>query len=118
MRDRASVGGLRYYSYGFVCLSMPNLLHVFICYKTEKGTLTLLSFIRVTLRVLALLGQVTWTETVLIRGGFWGGDATTGIWAANTPLRGIDGCEGASLKGGGGAPGPQHIWLKMTALSR
>ena len=27
MRDRASVGGLRYYSYGFVCLSMPNLLH-------------------------------------------------------------------------------------------
>ena len=42
---------------------------VFICYKTEKGTLTLLSFIRVTLRVLALLGQVTWTGTVFFRGG-------------------------------------------------
>ena len=68
---------------------------VFTCYKTEKGTLTLLSFIRVTLRVLALLGQVTWTGTVFIRGGLWGGDATPGTWAANTPLRGIDGCEGA-----------------------
>ena len=27
VRDRASVGGLRYYYYGFVYLSMPNLLH-------------------------------------------------------------------------------------------
>ena len=39
----------------------------FLCYKTEKGTLTSPSFIHVTLRVLALLGQVTWTETVAIR---------------------------------------------------
>ena len=27
VRDRASVGGLRNYSYGFLYLSMPNLLH-------------------------------------------------------------------------------------------
>ena len=38
---------------------------MFICYKTPKGTLLLPSFTRVTLRVLALLGQVTWGE----RGG-------------------------------------------------
>ena len=42
---------------------------VFICYKTVKGTLMLLSFTRVTLHVLALLGQVTWTGTVYFRGG-------------------------------------------------
>ena len=35
-------------------------MRVFICYKTVKGTLMLPSFTRVTLRVLALLGQVTW----------------------------------------------------------
>ena len=35
----------------------------------------LLSFTRVTLRLLALLGQVTWTGTVCFRGrvGSWGG---------------------------------------------
>ena len=68
---------------------------MFICYNIEKGTLTLLSFIRVALRVLALLGQVTWTGRVFFRGGLWGGDATSGTWAAYTPLSGIDGCEGA-----------------------
>ena len=31
------------------------------------------SFTRVTLRVLALLGQVTWTKTVCFRGGAGGG---------------------------------------------
>ena len=44
---------------------------VFACYKTEKGTLMLLSFTHVTLRLLALLGQVTWTGTVCFRGGVW-----------------------------------------------
>ena len=37
---------------------------VFVCYKTGKGTLMPPSFTPVTLRVLALLGQVTWTKTV------------------------------------------------------
>ena len=55
----------------------------------------LLSFTRGTLRVLALLGQVTWTGTVYFRGGQGGGDATSGTWAAYAPLRGLDGCEGA-----------------------
>ena len=32
-RDRASVGGLRYYSYGFVYLSMSNLLQI----RSEGG---------------------------------------------------------------------------------
>ena len=50
----------------------------FLCYKTEKGTLTSPSLIRVTLRVLALLGQVTWTETVAIRGGLRGGGCHVG----------------------------------------
>ena len=79
------------------CACWPCFVNtrVFICYKTEKGTLALLSFIRVTLRVLALLGQVTWTGTVFFRGGLWGGDATLGTWAAYTPLSGIDGCDGA-----------------------
>ena len=34
-------------------------------FATGKGTLLLPSFSRVTLRVLALLGQVTWTRTLL-----------------------------------------------------
>ena len=80
-----------------LCACWPCFVNtkVFLCYKTVKGTLTLLSFIRVTLRVLAPLGQVTWTETVSIRGGLWSGDASSGTRAAYTPLRGIDGCEGA-----------------------
>ena len=57
------------------CTCWPCFVNteVFLCYKTEKGTLTSPSFIRVTLRVLALLGQVTWTETVITRGGLRGG---------------------------------------------
>ena len=51
---------------------------VFLCYKTKEGTLTPPSFIRVTLHVLALLGQVTWTETVAIRGGLRGGRCHVG----------------------------------------
>ena len=53
------------------CACWPCFVNtrVFICYKTEKGTLMILSFTRVTLRVLALLGQVTWTGTVCCRGG-------------------------------------------------
>ena len=79
------------------CACWPCFVNtgVFLCYKTEKGTLTPPSFIHVTLRVLALLGQVTWTETVPIRGGLWGGGATLGTRPAYTPPRGIDGCEGA-----------------------
>ena len=62
------------------CACWPCFVNtgVFLCYKTEKGTLTSPSFILVTLRVLALLGQVTWTETVAIRGGLWRGGATSG----------------------------------------
>ena len=49
-------------------LSAPDGLYfvntlVFISYQTGKGALLLPSCIRVTLRVLALLGQVTWTRT-------------------------------------------------------
>ena len=75
------------------CARWPCFVNtrVFICYKTEKGTLTLLSFIRVTLRVLALLGQVTWTETVLIMGGLWGGDARTGTISQNPGGGGVAG---------------------------
>ena len=53
------------------CACWPCFVNtrVFICYKTVKGTLMLLSFTRVTLHVLALLGQVTWTGTVYFRGG-------------------------------------------------
>ena len=53
------------------CACWPCFVNtrVFICYKTEKGTLKILSFTRVTLRVLALLGQVTWTGIVCCRGG-------------------------------------------------
>ena len=56
------------------CACWPCFVNteVFLCYKTEKGTLTSPSFIRFTLRVLALLDQVTWTETVAIRGGLRG----------------------------------------------
>ena len=63
----------------------------------------ILSFTRVTLRVLALLGQVTWTGTVCFRGGKWGGDAPSGTRAAYSPLNGVVGCEGGGgLHGGGG----------------
>ena len=57
------------------CSCWPYFVNteVFLCYKTEKGTLASPSVIRVTLRVLALLGLVTWTETVAIRGGLRGG---------------------------------------------
>ena len=68
---------------------------VFVCYKTEKGTLMLLSFTRVTLRLLALLGQVTWTGTVCFRGRKWGRGTTSGTKAAYSPLSGLAGCEGA-----------------------
>ena len=37
----------------------------------EKGILMLMSFTRVTLRLLTLLGQVTWTGTVCFRGRVW-----------------------------------------------
>ena len=79
------------------CACWPCFVNtkVFICYKTEKGTLMILSFTRVTLRVLALLGQVTWTGTVCIRGGKWGRGATSGTRAAYSPLNGLVGCEGA-----------------------
>ena len=46
-------------------------------------------------------------------GGGWGG---WGGGAAGTGRAG--GQPGSVLGGGGGAPGPQHIWLKMTASSR
>ena len=60
---------------------------VFICYKTKKGTLMMLSFTRVTLRVLALLGQVTWTGTVYFRGGpLVGGHEATDIGLAYAPV--------------------------------
>ena len=36
---------------------------------TGKGTLMLPSFTQVTLRLLALLGQVIWTKTVSFKGG-------------------------------------------------
>ena len=53
-----------------VQLSAPDGLYlvntsVFLCYKTGKGALLLPSCTQVTLRVLALLGQVTWTRTSL-----------------------------------------------------
>ena len=58
----------------------------------------------------------------------WGGGGrSNGPYADSLPLSthfqggggaGSEGGLGASLGGGGGAPGPQHIWLKMTALSR
>ena len=50
----------------------------------------LLSFTQVTLRVLALLGQVTWTGTVYFRGGR-GGDATS-IPTTSAALD-CDGCD-------------------------
>ena len=79
------------------CTCWPCFVNtrVFICYKTEKSTLMILSFTRVTLRVLALLGQVTRTGTVCFRGRKWGRGATSGTRAAYSPLNGLVGCEGA-----------------------
>ena len=44
----------------------------------------------------------------LFQGGGGGGAWLGGVWGA----------AGGLVGGGEGAPGPQHIWLKMTALSR
>ena len=55
----------------------------------------LLSFTHVTLRLLALLGQVTWTGIVCFRGRKWGRGATSGTRTAYSPLNGLVGCEGA-----------------------
>ena len=59
---------------------------VFVCYKTEKGILMLPSFTRVTLRLLALLAQGTWTGTVCFRGRKWSQGTTSGTKAACSPL--------------------------------
>ena len=72
------------------CACWPYFVNtrVFICRKTEKGTLMILSFTRVTLRVLALLGQVTWTGTVCFRGGkwgCWGGGGQHNSWCVGRP---------------------------------
>ena len=78
-----------------------HLLALFCQHKSvymlqdKEGTLMLLSFTRVTLRLLALLGQVTWTGTVCFRGRKWGRGATSGTRAAYSPLNGLVGCEGA-----------------------
>ena len=79
------------------CTGWPCFVNtrVFICYKTEKGTLMILSFTRVTLRVLALLGQVTWTGTVCFRGRKWGRGATSGTRAGYLLLNSLVGYEGA-----------------------
>ena len=86
------------------CTCWPCLVNtrVFICYKTEEGTLMIPSFTRVTLRVLALLGQVTWTGTVCFRGraAWGGGGATPKIWTPTTPPNEL--LAGGPLKGGGG----------------
>ena len=79
------------------CTCWPCFVNtrVFVCYKTEKGTLMLLSFTRVTLRLMALLGQVTWTGTVCFRGRKWGRGTTSSTGAVYSPLNGLAGCEGA-----------------------
>ena len=61
------------------------------------------SFTRVTLRVLALLGQVTWTKTVCFRGRVWGVGVPRLVPMWPTSFKANWLCvRGPEAKGGGG----------------